>query len=79
MAIAHPCTLFAAARALLQPTADAQGQHLQAQAACLLGNYERAHRLWEALAHGGDREALARLAELAQRGAPVFSGPRYPR
>ena len=79
MAIAHPCTLLGAARALLQPTADAQGQHLQAQAACLLGNYERAHRLWEALAHGGDREALARLAELAQRGAPVFSGPRCPR
>ena len=79
MAAAHPCTLLGAARALLQPATDALGQHQQAQAACLLGNYERAHRLWEALAHGGDREALARLAELAQRGAPVFSGPRYPR
>ena len=79
MAIAHPCTLLGAARALLQPAADVQGQHLQAQAACLLGDYERAHRLWEALAHGGDREALARLEELAQRGAQAFSGPRYPR
>ena len=79
MAAVHPCTLLGAARALLQPATDALGQHQQAQAACLLGNYERAHRLWEALAHGGDREALARLAELAQRGAPVFSGPRYPR
>ena len=79
VATAHPRTLLGAAWAMLQPSADAQGQHQQAQAACLLGNYERAHRLWEALAHGGDREALARLAELAQRGAPVFSGPRYPR
>ena len=79
MAAVHPCTLLGAARALLQPATDALGQHQQAQAACLLGNYERAHRLWEALAHGGDREALARLAELAQRGAPIFSGPRYPR
>ena len=82
MAAAHPCTLLGAARALLQPATDALGQHLQAQAACLLGDYARAHRLWDALARNGDSEAHAQLARLGQRGqyeAEAFSDPRYPR
>ncbi len=82
MTAVHPRTLLGAARVTLQPAADVRGRHLQAQAACLLGDYERARCLWEALAQDGDRQALARLAELARRGqacaaAPVFSGPRY--
>ena len=81
MAAVHPRTLLGAARAMLQPAADVQGQHLHAQAACLLGDYERARRLWEALACTGDSEALVRLAQLAQRGGVrgAFSDPRCPR
>ena len=68
---------------MLQPATDVPGQRLQAQAACLLGDYQRARRLWEALAQGGDSEALAQLLQLAQRGpheaGAAVSGPRYPR
>ena len=67
MAAAHPRTLLGAAWAMLQPAADAQGQHLQAHAACLLGDYQRAQRLWEALAQDGDGEALAHWLQLAQQ------------
>lgn len=79
----HPRTVLGAARAMLQPAADAHGQHLHAQAACLLGDYQRARSLWEALAQGGDGEAmrqLARLAQQAQRGfvePRIVSDPRY--
>ena len=51
----------------LQPAADAQGQHLQAHAACLLGDYQRARLLWERLAQSGDGEAQLHLGQLAQR------------
>ncbi|SEA82178.1 hypothetical protein [Acidovorax soli] len=82
MAAVHPRTLLGAARAMLQPAVDERDQHLQAQAACLLGDYQSARRLWEALAQNGDGEALERLLQLAQRGpreAAALSGPRYPR
>ena len=67
MAATHPRTLLGAAWAMLQPAADAQGQHLQAHAACLLGDYQRARLLWERLAQSGDGEALEQLAQLALR------------
>ena len=79
-AAAHPRTLLGAAWAMLQPAVDEQGQHLQAQAACLLGDYQHARRLWEALAQVGDSQALARLGWLTQRvqqEAGAFSDPRY--
>lgn len=75
MTAAHPRTLLGAAWAMLQPAADAQGRHLQAHAACLLGDYQSARRLWEALAQDGDGEARERLVQLARQ-APGFSGPR---
>ncbi|MCE1251219.1 MAG: hypothetical protein LWW82_10915 [Comamonadaceae bacterium] len=67
MAGAHPRTLLGAAWAMLQPAADVEGQHLQAHAACRLGDYQRARRLWEALAQDGDGEALEQLVQLARR------------
>ena len=67
MAATHPHTVLGAAWAMLQPAADTQGQHLQAHAACLLGDYQRARRLWEGLAQSGDGEALEQLAQLALR------------
>ena len=82
MAAPHPRTLLGAAWAMLQPAADAQGQHLQAHAACLLGDYQRAQRLWQALAHSGDAEAMHQLHRLAQGRwgeAGALSDPRYPR
>ncbi|MBS0509395.1 MAG: hypothetical protein JSR53_18640 [Proteobacteria bacterium] len=60
----HPRTVLGAAWAMLQPAEGAPQQHLQAQAACLLGDYQRARSLWEALAQSGDGEALRRLAQL---------------
>lgn len=68
MAAAHPRTLLGAAWAMLQPAVDVQSQHLQAHAACLLGDYQRARRLWESLAQDGDGEALEQLVLLARRG-----------
>ena len=59
----HPRTVLGAAWAMLQPAADASGLHLHAKAACLLGDYQRARRLWEALAQSGDGEAQKRLAQ----------------
>lgn len=88
VAAPHPRTLLGAARAMLQPASEAQDLHLQAQAACLLGDYPRARQLWAALAQEGDGEALAQLVQLvqlAQREAGAltefsgFSGPRCPR
>ena len=84
VAAPHPRTLLGAARAMLQPASEAQDLHLQAQAACLLGDYPRARQLWELLAQQGDGEALAQLVQLAQREAGAltefsgFSGPRCP-
>ncbi|WP_367067508.1 hypothetical protein [Oryzisolibacter sp. LB2S] len=66
MADTHPRTLLGAALAMLEPAVDAQGRHLQAHAACLLGDYPRARRLWEALAQEGDDEAMAQLTRLAR-------------
>lgn len=60
----HPRTLLGAAWAMLQPAHDASELRLHAQAACLLGDHQRAHRLWELLAQGGDGEARQRLAQL---------------
>ena len=77
VATAHPRTLLGAAWAMLQPSADAQGQHLQAHAACLLGDHQRARGLWETLARGGDDEARRQLDRLAEWHA--LNGPRYPR
>ena len=67
MAATHPHTVLGAAWAMLQPAADAQGQHLQAHAACLLGDYQHARLLWERLAQSGDGEAQLHLGQLAQR------------
>ena len=67
VAATHPHTVLGAAWAMLQPAADAQGQHLQAHAACLLGDYQRARLLWERLAQSGDGEAQLHLGQLAQR------------
>ena len=53
VAAPHPRTLLGAARAMLQPPSEAQDLHLQAQAACLLGDYPRARQLWELLAQQG--------------------------
>jgi len=78
----HPRTLLGAAWAMLQPAVDVQGQHLQAHAACLLGDDQRARRVWEALAQEGDDEALQQLNRLARRRpgeASALSDPRYPR
>lgn len=66
-AVAHPCTLLGAARALLQPAGNAQERHLQAEAACLLGDHARAQRLWTLLARDGDVQAQARLAQWEMR------------
>lgn len=60
----HPRTVLGAAWAMLQPAADVSELHLHAQAACLLGDHQRARRLWEALAQSGDDEAQRRLAQL---------------
>ena len=82
VAAPHPRTLLGAARAMLQPPSEAQDLHLQAQAACLLGDYPRARQLWELLAQQGDGEALVQLAQ-REAGALTefsgFSGPRGPR
>lgn len=82
VAAPHPRTLLGAARAMLQPASEAQDLHLQAQAACLLGDYPRARQLWELLAQQGDGEALVQLAQ-REAGALTefsgFSGPRCPR
>ena len=82
VAAPHPRTLLGAARAMLQPPSEAQDLHLQAQAACLLGDYPRARQLWELLAQQGDGEALVQLAQ-REAGALTefsgFSGPRCPR
>ncbi|MBS0467411.1 MAG: hypothetical protein JSS31_01925 [Proteobacteria bacterium] len=60
----HPRTVLGAAWAMLQPAADASELRLHAQAACLLGDHQRARRLWELLAQRGDGEAQQRLAQL---------------
>ena len=82
VAAPHPRTLLGSARAMLQPASEAQDLHLQAQAACLLGDYPRARQLWELLAQQGDGEALVQLAQ-REAGALTefsgFSGPRCPR
>lgn len=67
MAALHPRTLLGAAWVMLQPAVDAQAQHLQAHAACRLGDYQRARRLWEALAQDDDGEAQKQLLQLARR------------
>lgn len=67
MAGPHPRTLLGAAWAMLQPAADARGRHQQAHAACLLGDYQRARRLWEALAQDGDAEAQEHLRALCRQ------------
>ena len=67
VAATHPHTVLGAAWAMLQPAADGQGQHLQAHAACLLGDYQRARLLWERRAQSGDGEAQLHLGQLAQR------------
>ncbi len=60
----HPRTVLGAAWAMLQPAADASELRLHAQTACLLGDHQRARRLWALLAQGGDGEAQQRLAQL---------------
>lgn len=60
----HPRTVLGAAWTMLQPAAEVSELHLHAQAACLLGDYQRARRLWEALAQRGDEEARKLLAQL---------------
>ncbi len=67
-AMQHPRTLLGAAYLALAPARDAPGLRLKAEAACALGYYSQARRLWETMARAGDAEALRQLARLAERG-----------
>ncbi|AVO49786.1 hypothetical protein C6568_11365 [Melaminivora suipulveris] len=67
--VVHPRTLLGAARLLLSPGQEPAQQHLQARAARALGYHAHARSLWEALAAGGDADALRQLACMADGGA----------
>jgi hypothetical protein len=70
----YPSTLLGAARAVLASADGVPGQHLKAHAALRLGYFQQARSIWEALARGGDAEALYQLGRMAAE--PGLGEPR---